>query len=51
MRMSRAMEVLEDAGVAAEIERRSPPAAAMAATAYHAGFAGPDENCRRRLAW
>ena len=46
----RAMEVLEDAGVAAEIERRSTPAAQMAATAYYAGFAGPGENYGRRLA-
>jgi hypothetical protein len=30
----RAMEILEDAGVAAEIERRSTPAGQMAATAY-----------------
>jgi 2,4-dichlorophenol 6-monooxygenase len=46
----RAMEVLEDAGVAAEIERRSTPAASMAATAYYAGFAGPAEEYGRRLA-
>jgi len=37
----RAMEVLEDAGVAAAIERRSTPAASMTATAYNAGLAGP----------
>ena len=46
----RAMEVLEDAGVAAEIERRSTPAAQMAATAYYAGFAGPGRDYGRRLA-
>jgi 2,4-dichlorophenol 6-monooxygenase len=46
----RAMEVLEDAGVAAEIEARSTPAASMAATAYYAGFAGPDPGYGRRLA-
>src|SRR5579862_6244896 len=38
----RAMEVLEDVGVAAAIAERSTPAAQMAATAYYAGFAGPD---------
>ena len=46
----RAMEVLEDAGVADAIEQRSTPAAQMAATAYYAGFAGPGENYGRRLA-
>jgi len=46
----RAMEVLEDAGVAAEIEQRSTPAASMAATAYYAGVAGPDPGYGRRLA-
>jgi len=46
----RAMEVLEDAGVAAEIERRSTPAASMAATAYYAGFTGPGVDYGRRLA-
>lgn len=38
-----AMEILEDAGVAAEIEQRSGPAASMAATApatVHAGIDG-----------
>src|SRR5215472_7618502 len=46
----RAMEVLEDAGVAAEIERRSTPADSMAATAYYAGFTGPGVDYGRRLA-
>jgi 2,4-dichlorophenol 6-monooxygenase len=46
----RAMEVLEDAGAAAEIERRSTPAGQMAATAYYAGLAGPDPGYGRRLA-
>ena len=46
----RAMEVLEDAGVAAAIEQRSSPAASMAATAYYAGFTGPDPALGRRLA-
>ena len=40
----RAMEILEDVGAAQEIERRSTPADAMAATAFYAGIAG-----RRRL--
>jgi 2,4-dichlorophenol 6-monooxygenase len=46
----RAMEVLEDAGVAAEIEARSTPAGQMAATAYYAGLTGPDPGYGRRLA-
>ena len=37
----RAMEVLEDCGVAEEIAERSTPAEQMAATAFYAGFAGP----------
>ena len=46
----RAMEVLEDAGVAEAIAQRSTPAAQMAATAYYAGFAGPDPDYGHRLA-
>jgi 2,4-dichlorophenol 6-monooxygenase len=46
----RAVEVLEDAGVAAAIEQRSTPAASMAATAYYAGFTGSDPDLGRRLA-
>jgi 2,4-dichlorophenol 6-monooxygenase len=46
----RAMEVLEDVGVAEAIAQRSTPAAQMAATAYYAGFAGPDPDYGRRLA-
>jgi 2,4-dichlorophenol 6-monooxygenase len=46
----RAMEILEDVGAAAEITRRSTPAANMAATAFYAGFAGPSEDYGRRLA-
>jgi 2,4-dichlorophenol 6-monooxygenase len=38
----RAMEVLEDCGVADEVAALSTPAEAMAATAYYAGFAGPE---------
>jgi 2,4-dichlorophenol 6-monooxygenase len=46
----RAMEVLEDAGVAEAIAQRSTPADQMAATAWYAGFAGPDADYGRRLA-
>ena len=46
----RAMEVLEDAGVADAIAERSTPAGQMAATAFYAGFAGPDADYGRRLA-
>jgi 2,4-dichlorophenol 6-monooxygenase len=46
----RAMEVLDDVGVAEEIARRSTPAEQMAATAYYAGFAGPDPDYGHRLA-
>jgi hypothetical protein len=37
----RAMEVLDDVGVAEAIAQRSTPAEHMAATAFYAGFAGP----------
>ena len=43
----RAMEILEDVGVAQEIERRGTPAEAMAATAFYAGVAGGDGYGRR----
>ncbi len=46
----RAMEILEDAGVADAIAERSTPAGQMAATAFYAGFAGPDPDYGRRLA-
>ena len=46
----RAMEVLDDVGVADEIARRSTPADQMAATAFYAGFAGPESDYGRRLA-
>jgi 2,4-dichlorophenol 6-monooxygenase len=46
----RAMEVLDDAGVAEAIAQRSTPAEQMGATAYYAGFAGPDPDYGRRLA-
>src|SRR2546423_53348 len=46
----RAMEVLDDCGVADQIAALSTPATGMAATAYYAGFAGPDVEYGRRLA-
>lgn len=46
----RAMEVLEDVGAAAAVAERGTPAGQMAATAYYAGFAGPDPDYGRRLA-
>ena len=46
----RAMEVLDDVGVAEAIAQRSTPAENMAATAFYAGFAGPDADYGRRLA-
>jgi 2,4-dichlorophenol 6-monooxygenase len=46
----RAMEILEDCGVADEIAAQSTPAHQMAATAYYAGFAGPQPDCGRRIA-
>ena len=45
----RAMEVLADCGVAGAIAERSTPAEQMAATAFYAGFAGPDPDYGRRL--
>ena len=45
----RSMEVLEDVGVAAAVAERSTPADQMAATAYYAGFAGPEPDYGRRL--
>ncbi|MGZ4185581.1 MAG: FAD-dependent monooxygenase [Solirubrobacteraceae bacterium] len=45
----RSMEVLEDAGVADAIVKHSTPAEQMAATAFYAGFAGPDADYGRRL--
>ena len=46
----RAMEVLEDVGAAEAIAQRSTPAEQMAATAFYAGFAGPDADYGHRLA-
>jgi 2,4-dichlorophenol 6-monooxygenase len=45
----RAMEILDDAGVAGEISKRATPAEHMSATAFYAGFAGPDPDYGRRL--
>ncbi len=45
----RAMEVLDDVGVAQAIAQRSTPAEQMSATAFYAGFAGPDPDYGRRL--
>ena len=46
----RAMEILDDAGVADLIEDRGTPAEAMAATAFYAGFGGSDPDAGRRIA-
>src|SRR5215467_14036008 len=46
----RAMEILDDAGVADGIAQASTPAANMAATAFYAGFAGTGPGYGRRLA-
>jgi 2,4-dichlorophenol 6-monooxygenase len=46
----RAMEILEDCGVAGEIAERSTPADQMAASAYYAGFAGDEPDSGRRIA-
>jgi 2,4-dichlorophenol 6-monooxygenase len=46
----RAMEILEDCGVAEEIAGRGTPPHQMAATAYYAGFAGPEDDAGRRIA-
>ena len=46
----RAIEVLDDVGVAEAIAQRSTPAEQMAATAFYAGLTGPDPDYGRRLA-
>jgi 2,4-dichlorophenol 6-monooxygenase len=46
----RAMEILDDAGVADAIAQRSTPAGHMAATAFYAGLAGTGPGYGRRLA-
>jgi 2,4-dichlorophenol 6-monooxygenase len=46
----RTMEILDDAGCAREIERRSTPAENMAATAFYAGLAGPTDDHGRLIA-
>ena len=45
----RAMEILDDCGVADAIAERSTPAEQMAATGFYAGFAGPTPNYGRQL--
>ena len=45
----RAMEVLDDVGVAQAIAQRSTPAEQMAATGFYAGFAGPNPDYGHRL--
>ena len=45
----RAMEVLDDVGAAEAIAQRSTPAEQMSATAFYAGFAGPDPDYGHRL--
>ena len=46
----RAMEIMDDCGIAAAIAARSTPAEHMQATAFYAGFAGPDDDYGKRLA-
>ena len=46
----RAMEILDDVGMADLIEERGTPAKAMAATAFYAGFGGSDPDAGRRIA-
>jgi 2,4-dichlorophenol 6-monooxygenase len=46
----RAMEVLDDVGVADAIAQRSTPAEQMAATAFYAGLVGPEFDYGRCLA-
>lgn len=46
----RAMEILEDAGAAADIAARSTPAENMSATAFYAGLAGPTDDHGRLIA-
>ena len=46
----KAMEILDDAGVADAIAARSTPAEQMAATAFYAGLTGPEPDYGRRLA-
>ena len=45
----RAMEILDDVGVADTIAQRSTPASQMGATAFYAGFAGPESDYGHRL--
>jgi 2,4-dichlorophenol 6-monooxygenase len=45
----RAMEVLDDVGVAETIAQAGTPTEQMAATAFYAGFTGPDPDYGRRI--
>ena len=45
----RAMEVLDDVGLGEAITRVGTPPEQMAATAFYAGFAGPDPHYGRRI--
>jgi len=45
----RAMEVLDDVGVAEAIAQAGTPSEQMAATAFYAGFTGPDPDYGRRI--
>lgn len=46
----RAMEILDDVGVAEKISAVSTPPEAMAASAFYAGFGGNDPDAGRRIA-
>jgi 2,4-dichlorophenol 6-monooxygenase len=46
----RAMEILDDVGVAAAIDAVSTPPESMAATAFYAGLTGPSPDHGRRIA-
>ena len=46
----RAMEILEDCGVADEVADRSTPADQMSATGFYAGFAGREDEYGARIA-
>src|SRR6476619_6431328 len=45
----RAMEILDDVGVAGEIDALSTPPENMAATAFYAGLTGPTPEYGRRI--
>src|SRR6476646_3775753 len=45
----RAMEILDDCGVAAAVDEASSPAEHLAATAFYAGLTGPTADYGRRI--